>query len=281
MGINDYRLFISVMLLSIRASNIKVIMKFYFIRILLLIGIITLYTCQSRPANSDVNNSNSKTSKIYPTPIYGIDISKYQGDEIDLINSQKDSLAFVICKATEGVTYTDPKFRYNWEEILNNKFIRGAYHFYKSDDLPEAQVKHYLETITDLLITDFPPIIDVEEGSINRVYSIEQIQKDLLVFLSEIERKLNRRPIIYTNIYIGNKYLNKSEFSNYPIWIANYTQGKHPELPDAWENTKWILWQKSDNYEIESITNDFDIFNGDLIQLQEFIIKSQVTVVQK
>ena len=47
----------------------------------------------------------------------GIDISKYQGDEVAMLNKHKDALSFIICKATEGVTFTDPDFIMNWKLI--------------------------------------------------------------------------------------------------------------------------------------------------------------------
>ena len=63
--------------------------------------------------------------------VYGIDVSDFQGDEVDFLDKQKDSLSFVICKATEGITYTDPEFQNNWKTIPEKGFIRGAYHFYR------------------------------------------------------------------------------------------------------------------------------------------------------
>jgi lysozyme len=50
----------------------------------------------------------SPTIKESLTPfVYGIDISHRQNNKIDCISKALDSLSFVICKATEGVTYTD------------------------------------------------------------------------------------------------------------------------------------------------------------------------------
>ena len=203
--------------------------------------------------------------------VYGIDISKYQGGEINFMNKKTDSLHFVICKATEGITYTDPDFIHNWSMISEKKFIRGAYHFYRCNDDPIAQAQNYLRVIADLQKTDFPPIIDFEEGGIDKSQSVEQIQATLLIFINEIEKELKRKPIIYTDVNTGNKYLNKPTFSNYPLWIANYNNKKQPVLPTTWKNSKWVIWQKSASYKIGSTTNDFDIFNGSLHDLQKFI----------
>jgi len=255
-------------------------MKLHYYKTTLFVTVLTLFACQSKkatetkevianhdttaPITTDIKNDKSSNS-------YGLDISKYQGDEITLLDKKTDSISFVICKATEGITYTDPKFSENWNMILKKGFIRGAYHFYRSNDNPKDQAVNYLNAITELQNTDFPPIVDFEEGGIVNSESVEQIQETLLLFLKQIETKLNRKPIIYTDYKTGNKYLNNPKFSDYPLWIANYTNANQPNQPNAWKGKKWFLWQKSANYKIKNIINDFDIFNGNITELQDFI----------
>jgi len=249
-------------------------MKLNYCKKGLIVITIALAGCQSKKTKDTkkvITSSVTSTTIQSNTNSYGLDISKYQGNEIMLLNKKSDSLSFIICKATEGITYTDPKFNENWKLILSEGFIRGAYHFYRSDDNPEDQATNYLNAIIGLQNTDFPPIIDFEEGGIVKNQSVEQIQETLLLFLKKIEDKINRKPIIYTDVNTGNIYLNKPEFSNYPLWIASYTDNKLPIQPNAWKNKKWTLWQKSDNYKIKTIINDFDMFNGNFEELQKFI----------
>jgi lysozyme len=225
-----------------------------------------------------------KENKTYTKPlvikqklkpyVYGIDISHYQHNEIDSIVKSTDSLSFIICKATDGVTYTDPKFKENWKTIKADKFIRGAYHFYRSKDNPLTQATFFLETISDIENTDLPPIIDFEEGGIDKSQSVEEIQSAFRVFLNEIKKQSKRTPIIYTDINTGNKYLNKADFSDYPLWIANYNGKKSPELPLTWEKKDWLIWQKYSTYKLNGMNNDFDVFNGNLLQFKAFIKKT-------
>ncbi len=221
----------------------------------------------SKSEDDSINNKESGAVKH----IYGIDISQYQGDEVDLMSRKKDSLKFIICKATEGITYTDPNFDNNWKMISENGYIRGAYHFYRSNDDAQSQADNYLNAIASIKKTDIPPIVDFEEGSIVDSQSTADIQTNLLKFLNIIEKQTNRTPMIYTDINTGNKYLDSSDFSNYPLWIANYTDAKQPDLPNAWKDKGWYFWQQSDDYNINSTINDFDIFNGNLIDLKAFI----------
>ncbi|MFT7250898.1 MAG: lysozyme, partial [Flavobacterium sp.] len=206
--------------------------------------------------------------------VYGIDISHHQNNDIDSISKSTDSLSFVICKATEGVTYTDPLFLKNWITIKERGFLRGAYHFYHSEDDPLAQATFFLKTIAGIENTDIPPIIDFEEGGIDKSQSVDEIQSSLKIFINEIEKQLKCRPIIYTDFNTGNKYLNNTDFSDYALWIANYNGKKSPDLPDTWKKKGWLIWQRKSTYKLDSQNNDFDVFNGQLLEFKEFIRNS-------
>lgn len=228
-------------------------------------------TTTSTPA-PDTNTTTTTSSIKFALPqAYGIDISKYQGDEIDFIDKKQDTLTFVICKATEGVTIIDPDFRNNWATITKKGFTRGAYHFYHCGHDPVQQADHFLSAVDSFSKTDFPPIIDFEETSIDKNCPVSQIEKNLLAFLQEIEKKTGRTPIIYTDNNIGGKYLNNTAFQKYPLFIADYKNVGPPRLPGAWKNQNWALWQKSETYKIHSTTDDFDIFNGTIDELRRFI----------
>ncbi|MDY8137774.1 GH25 family lysozyme [Aquimarina sp. 2201CG5-10] len=200
----------------------------------------------------------------------GIDISKYQGKMITEI-TDKDGFSFVICKATEGVTYTDPDFKLNWTTIPKKKMIRGAYHFYRTNDDPEQQALFFLEAINTLDSSDIPPILDIEKGGIVGKPSVKKVQDDILKWLAVVEEKTNRCPMIYTNENFANTWLNSKAFSNYSIWLAEYTTNKTPDLPDQWKKKGYAFWQKSDSYKVDSQDTDFDIFNGDKKALLLFI----------
>ncbi len=239
----------------------------------ILFALLTLNSCKSEKEKNKSNKSSLIEQNEIPF-VYGIDISHHQNNEIDFISKTLDSLSFVICKATEGVTYTDPLFLKNWKTIKARGFIKGAYHFYHSNDDPVAQATHFMNTITNLENTDIPPIIDFEQGGIDTSKSVEEIQSTLKIFLNEVQKKSKRTPIIYTDLNTGNKYLNSSYFSNYPLWIANYNGKKSPDLPDAWKKRGWLIWQRTSTYKLDSQNNDFDIFDGSLSEFKEFISNS-------
>jgi len=249
---------------------------------ILLLFIFIVYGCNSQSEKKTENNPSMQKENPIPDKkettdtlqskyLYGIDISKYQGNEVANINFNNDSLSFVICKATEGITYTDPDFENNWNEIKVKGVIRGCYHFYRSNDDPTAQANNYLNALKTLQPNDLPPMVDFEETSIVGSPTIADIQNTFLQFIQIIEEKTARKVVVYTDDNIGNRYLNSSDFSNYALWIANYTNREEPTLPAAWEDTGWSFWQKSANYEIGNTANDFDLFNGNMNELTQFI----------
>lgn len=239
-------------------------------------------TEQSTDANSETTTDNdapvaapAETPPSTPQELaqfaYGIDIAKSQQNEIDSLNVNTDSLSFVICKATEGVTYTDPYFTKNWATIPQRGFIRGAYHFYHTDDDPTQQATFFVNSLTGLNKDDLAPILDFEYASIATGKTVTQIQADLMVFLKAVEQQSGRKPIIYTSVNIGDQYLNKPEFAEYALWIAYPAEVANPKLPTAWATKGWSLWQKSWKYQIEGYTDDFDRYNGNLAALRQFI----------
>lgn len=221
--------------------------------------------------STQVENRDTLSEQLTSTFVYGIDISKYQGDEVDFFEFKNDSLTFIICKATEGITYTDPDFSQNWTNITEKGYVGGAYHFYRSNDNPDQQADHFLAAISNVSQDHLPAIVDFEGEGIIGDPSADQVEADLLSFLNTIEKSTGRVPIIYTNHYIGNKYLTSSSFAKYPLWIADYSDADEPTIPSIWENEGWAIWQRTDSYSIGGVSNDLDLFNGSLQEFKAFL----------
>lgn len=202
--------------------------------------------------------------------VFGIDISRYQGNEINFLNKQVDKLSFIICKATEGITYTDSSFKTNWPAIQAKGYVRGAYHFYHCKDDPSKQVANYLGVMGTFLAADFPPIVDFEESSIDAGVNKASIQPNLLQFLTLLEQKTGRKPLIYTDNNTANAYLTDPAFTGYSLWIANYNSTL--KIPNVWKN--WTIWQQSSSYKLNGQLNDYDVFNGDSNAFSNFIQSS-------
>lgn len=194
---------------------------------------------------------------------YGIDISHYNGPEVSHLTTS-DSISFIICKATDGITFKDPYFEVNWNLIKSNKYLLGAYHFYRAGDDPIEQANFYLSRVATMGKTDIAPIVDIEDASIPNSSSItpSKVQEDLLLFLRHVEDNVGRQPIIYTGPYFANRYLMNNELSNYRLWLADYTTSSTPLLPKTWKNKGYFIWQKTDEFKIDYQNTDFDLYCG-------------------
>lgn len=236
-----------------------------------------LAACGTKPSNNSNTNepTNTDTTKKVvtedlPRKYYGIDISQYQGNEMQEIGPE-DSLTFIICKATEGVTYVDPDFNSNRQLIESKNYILGMYHFYHADDDPTKQAEFYLNKVGSFPNKSIAPIVDIEQGSLsaNSKKTAQTIQAELLVFLNAVEKNTGRKPIIYTGLAFANQYLNNPTFNTYKLWLAEYEKTSSPQIPSAWKNKGYFIWQKSDSYNIDSKQDDFDVYFGTKAELVE------------
>jgi lysozyme len=173
-----------------------------------------------------------------PKPMsVGIDISFYQGS----ISWEKldTNVSFVICKATEGITIVDSKYKENWNKINRTK---GSYHFFRPEVSGIKQANFYLEN-TYLHRGDIKPIIDIEytHNWKYRKYTKMYIN-NFLSMVSEVRRKTGHDPIIYTSALFWNNYISPYYKNTHLLWIVDYHHDD-PIIPTSFDD--WTIWQWS------------------------------------
>ena len=190
--------------------------------------------------------------------IHGIDVSRYQKN-IDWnavaemkIRSVRMDFGFV--KATEGVTYTDPLFKRNWQSMERTRMVRGDYHYFKPSLDGNKQADHFIRQV-DLRPGDLPPVLDVEELDNG---SPAQLVEGVRKWIDRVEQHYKVKPVIYAGADFYNKYL-FAHFSKYPLWVAHYYQPCEPRVLSGWK-----FWQHNDRGRINGIAApvDFNVFHG-------------------
>src|SRR5947199_8086270 len=80
--------------------------------------------------------------------IPGIDVSNWQG-HIDWHAVAGSGVAFAVLKASEGTTYADPTFAFNWTNTKAQNILRAAYHFARpdKDTDPVAEARWFLKAL--------------------------------------------------------------------------------------------------------------------------------------
>ena len=203
--------------------------------------------------------------------IHGIDISHYQGkiDWEQLKNAMIKGcpVRFVIIKSTEGSSRLDENFRENFNQARDFGFIRGVYHFWSNKSTAREQAYYFLDQV-HLTDGDLPPVLDIEHKPADK--SVEDFQRDVLIWLHIVEDKYHAKPIIYTYYKFKEQYLSAPVFDDYPYWIAHYYVDK------VQYKGKWKFWQHTDVGKLPGIKGyvDFNIYNGSYYELKQLCIGS-------
>ncbi|WP_436516346.1 GH25 family lysozyme [Ekhidna sp. To15] len=193
--------------------------------------------------------------------LFGIDISHWNGEILDAINHHE--IEFVICKASEGYTIVDPLFETNWKTLETHSIKKGAYHLYIDDRDPIGQAKNYINAVGGSFQKSyFPPIVDIEPSSLKKgsIVDKDSFQRDLITFLNYLSEYSREIPIIYVDKYFADTYLLSARFKDYHLWLAQYSDSPEPTLPEIWETEGYLMWQKSDSYDLDSQKVDFDLY---------------------
>ena len=194
-------------------------------------------------------------------PVRGIDVSHYQG-EIDWSVIAEQNISFAFVKATEGSTYVDETFLYNFNSARQNGVPVGAYHFFSYDSSGKTQAENFIKNVIpfDGML---PPVIDIEFYGTKEEDppSKEAVDTELAAFISAIEKHYGLKPILYATEITYDLYL-ADDYAEYDIWIRNVTGT--PSLSDGRE---WTFWQytnreKLDGYNGEEEFIDMNVFAG-------------------
>lgn len=192
----------------------------------------------------------------------GIDVSDNQGT-IDWGRVAQAGITFAFIKATEGITRTDPQFQANWSGASKAGLLRGAYHYYRPGDDPQAQAENFLSAI-QTGSGDLPPALDVELTG-----DSSTIIQGVWIWLGAVETKTGKTPILYTNpSFWASLGASASGFGRFPLWIADWDTAE-PTVPAGWAT--WTFWQTSNIGAVSGIQGnvDLDEFQGSLMNLQQ------------
>jgi GH25 family lysozyme M1 (1,4-beta-N-acetylmuramidase) len=230
----------------------------------------------------DILLTNTSSSGFEP----GIDVSDFD----DFVNWQQvrsAGFSFAFAKATEGGTFKADTFPGNWRRMQGAGVIRGAYHFFRPLVDPKTQARNFLDYIASvepIQPDDLPPALDLEHfpesvgrqwSSISKADRIKRVRE----WIDIVEDEIKRKPIIYTSFGFWDGFMSGvKDFSNYPLWVAHYTNKAKPLIPPEWSS--WTFWQYTDSTEVPGIPTpdeDGDRFNGSLSELLAFISSTKLS----
>lgn len=172
---------------------------------------------------------------------------------------------FVICKATEGVGYTDATFAACRAGTEGAGLVFGSYHFARWGD-PVAEARYYLSVATprpgELVALDaeaaIPAGVDVVAWS--------------LTFCQTVHAACGAWPLIYMNQTWMAAHNWAAVAANDGLWLAKYDG-----VPTGGPTGQWpviAMKQFTDRGTVpgEAGTVDVDEFNGDLAALKRYAV---------
>ncbi len=180
----------------------------------------------------------------------GIDVSSHVGT-VDWQEIRAAGHTFAFIKATEGMDLADPSFPAWWPEMKEAGIVRGAYHFYVTEDDPTAQAEFFIAT-APLEPGDLAPVVDVETLGHDTQPGLPD---RLRTFLSLLEAHYGVKPIVYTSPNFWNQNLGAG-FGDHPLWVAEYDVTA-PTIPDGWD--EWHLWQWQEDTAVPGVENGADL----------------------
>ena len=184
-------------------------------------------------------SSNGDYDYMAHTPM--IDVSYWQGN-MDFEIAASQGIRAVCIRATVGDYYTDPRFLENWDKARSAGLLVSAYHVIAPalDGVfisPEAQINNFLNALNDRK-PDFPLVMDCE---LTRDQGVETITNTIKKCCDLVEDAYDT-PMIYTAKYWWESNVARRQYwSNYPLWVAHYTDADEPLLPADW--ISWAVWQ--------------------------------------
>lgn len=215
----------------------------------------------------------AQTPDVTAYAVTGTDVSSYQGN-IDWPRFAKNGFTFAFIKATEGSSYADDKFVYNWQQAQKTNLAVGAYHFFSFDSSGATQADNYIAHVPRAEHV-LPPVVDLEfYGPYSRFNApdAENVQRELKVILDRLEAHYGVQPIIYTSRRPYEQYL-YGHFDDYRLWLVGY----HEE-PD-YSVKGWTFWQYSERGELPGYSGfvhqvDLNVYRGSLTDFyREFALK--------
>lgn len=202
---------------------------------------------------------NNPPKSIYP--VRGVDVSHYQG-EIDWKTLCGEGIDFAFIKATEGSSFVDDKFLYNFTEAQKCDVAVGAYHFFSFDSSGKAQAQNFINTV-EAFSGMLAPVIDIEFYGAYAYTPKEKeaVKAELYDMISALEEHYGLSPILYATEQAYDFYL-AQDYAEYDIWIRNVI--KKPSVKDG---RNWTFWQYTNRERLPGYSGkeeyiDMNVFSG-------------------
>lgn len=182
--------------------------------------------------------------------LHGHDVSNWQG--IFNWDAVAGSDGFAFAKASEGATFTDPRFTDNWAGMKAKGLLRGAYHFAHPAMNAPQQAEYFCKTVQAAgLDTDDALALDLE---VTDGLGPSAVSAWSQVFVSKVQDLTGKNCFVYTDKSMIWSGCCNGLYTR-PLWVASITTPGAPGDIKPW--SVWSLQQYTQN------PYDLNVLNGD------------------
>lgn len=166
----------------------------------------------------------------------GIDIASYQST---LVPSKMTTTDFIIIKATQGKSYTNPYFKSHYEAAKAAGKLLGIYHYIDGSGA-DAEAIYFVNAVKSVNGIGNAILAVDEESNQNAKFGNATYVKQLM---DKIYSLTGIKPFLYISHSIAGNY-NNIQSAGYPLWGAQYANMNTTNYQSSpWEDGKdWGKW---------------------------------------
>ncbi|MFT3952837.1 MAG: GH25 family lysozyme [Oscillospiraceae bacterium] len=199
-------------------------------------------------------------------PVRGVDVSEYQG-KIDWQTLAGEDICFAYIKATEGASYTDPRFEDNFAQAATAGLRVGAYLFFSFESTGDRQAQNFIRQVPKTA-NALPPAVDVELYGKFKENPPDPaiVRAELQSLISALETAYGKKPVLYATARSYKLYLEEN-FPDCPVWIRNVWTSP--------SEVEWTFWQYTDKARLNGYSGaenkiDLNVFSGTAADFAKF-----------
>ena len=179
-----------------------------------------------------------------------MDVSHHQG-EIDWERVRRDRIEFAYLKATEGSTFTDPRFA-SYASAADRAGLRvGGYHYFTLCSPGVPQAEHFVRVLGAAGARSLPPAVDLEIlGNCSDPPPRDDLLREVRAFIEVVERRTGQRIVVYAYPEFESRYRIATVLERRQ-WVRRI--GSAPPTRD------WWIWQRDDRASIDGISAPADL----------------------
>lgn len=187
----------------------------------------------------------------------GIDVSRHQGT-VDWAKVAGSGKFFAVARSTVGQNTVDPTFVANYQGMVRNGLVPGAYHLVTGSNTGPEQAANWKRTLDSAGFKKGLLVLDVE-GWAETTNGLEAGTLKATEYLCNwVRDTYGRMPIIYTGVYWRDNLKQHPNNFDAALWLSYYGSND-PQLyvPKAW--TTYKVLQYSDTGSVPGVVGNCDL----------------------